>query len=221
MGSVSLGWNSPWRRLLIMSSVTIVNYGLGNIQAFVHIYQRLHIQVEIAETSSQLEKAEKLILPGVGAFDWAMKRLNDSGLRERLDHVVLHKHVPVLGVCVGMQMMAHRSEEGVLPGLGWIDADVVRFDPENSTSIPLPHMGWNDVQPLAIDGLFFDIEAPRYYFLHSYCIVPRCPDNILAIAHYGKSFTAAVCKKNIFGTQFHPEKSHHWGINLLKNFAEL
>lgn len=221
MGYVASGWHKAWRCLLIMPGVTLVNYGLGNIQAFAHIYQRLNIPVEIAETSSQLEKAEKLILPGVGAFDWAMKRLNDSGLREQLDHMVLHKQVPILGVCVGMQMMAHRSEEGVLPGLGWIDADVVRFDPANTGDIPLPHMGWNDVQPLSIDNLFLGIEAPCYYFLHSYCIVPSRPDNILATAHYGCDFTAAVCNNHIFGTQFHPEKSHQWGINLLKNFAEL
>lgn len=221
MDSVAAGWYTAWRCVLNMSGVTLVNYGLGNIQAFAHIYKRLNIPVEIAETSSQIENAEKLILPGVGAFDWAMKRLNDSGLREILDHVVLQKQVPILGVCVGMQMMAERSEEGVLPGLGWIDADVVRFDPVRIGDIPLPHMGWNDAQPLTFDSLFWGIEAPRYYFLHSYCIVPRRLDNILATAYYGCEFTAAVCDKHIFGTQFHPEKSHQWGIKLLKNFAEM
>jgi glutamine amidotransferase len=218
---VPLGEHAARRRLLIMAKVTLINYGLGNIQAFVHIFQRLNISFEIAETTDQVEKAEKLILPGVGAFDWAMKRLNDSGLRERLDQVVFRKQVPILGVCVGMQMMAQRSEEGALPGLGWIDADVVRFDPVSSAGVPLPHMGWNDVQPMTSDDLFTAIKAPRYYFLHSYCVVPRCPDNILATAHYGKSFTAAVRKGHIFGTQFHPEKSHQWGIDLLRNFAEL
>ena len=204
-----------------MASITVVNYGLGNIQAFAHIYQRLNISVEIAETAGQIEKAEKLILPGVGAFDWAMKRLNDSGLRDPLDQAVLQKQVPILGVCVGMQMMAQRSEEGALSGLGWVDADVVRFDPVNSSGIPLPHMGWNNVQPMAVDSLFSDINAPRYYFLHSYCVMPRSSEHTLATAHYGSSFTAAVRKNHIFGTQFHPEKSHQWGISLLKNFAGL
>lgn len=221
MGFITPGGHTAGWRLLIMSGVTLVNYGLGNIQAFAHIYKRLNIPVEIAETSSQLEKAEKLILPGVGAFDWAMKRLNESGLRDQLDHAVLQKQVPVLGVCVGMQMMAQRSEEGALPGLGWIDADVVRFEPVRASESPLPHMGWNDVQPLAVDNLFMGIESPRYYFLHSYCIVPRRPNNILATAYYGGDFTASVRNNHIFGTQFHPEKSHQWGINLLKNFAEL
>jgi glutamine amidotransferase len=221
VGSVALGGYTARRRLLIMANVTLVNYGLGNIQAFAHIYQRLNISVEIAETAGQIEKAEKLILPGVGAFDWAMKRLNDSGLRDPLDQAILQKRVPILGVCVGMQMMARCSEEGTLSGLGWIDADVVCFDPVSSSGIPLPHMGWNDVQPMSADCLFSGINAPLYYFLHSYCVVPRSPDNILATAHYGGSFTAAVRKDHIFGTQFHPEKSHQWGISLLRNFAEL
>lgn len=204
-----------------MSSVTLVNYGLGNIQAFAHIYQRLNIHVEVASSPEQLAKAEKIILPGVGAFDWAITRLNNSGLRDTLDELVLQKQVHVLGVCVGMQMMAQCSEEGSLPGLGWIDGEVARFKPVQTGDAPLPHMGWNDVQPVTAGNLFQGIEAPRYYFLHSYCIVPRNIDDVLASAVYGGKFTAAVSKGNIFGTQFHPEKSHQWGIDLLRNFAEL
>ncbi len=203
-----------------MPRVTLVSYGLGNIQAFVHIYQRLNIPVVVATTAEQLARAEKIILPGVGAFDWAMTRLNDSGLRKTLDELVLQQHVPVLGVCVGMQMMAHRSEEGELPGLGWIDAEVLRFDPEQIGQTPLPHMGWNDVRPAATDSLFRGIEAPRYYFLHSFHFVPRQPADVLATARYGSDFTAAVRSGHVFGTQFHPEKSHQWGIELLRNFAK-
>lgn len=203
-----------------MSTVTLVNYGLGNIQAFSHIYQRLNVPVVVATTSAQLARAEKIILPGVGAFDWAMTRLNDSGLRDTLDELALRQQVPVLGVCVGMQMMAQCSEEGKLPGLGWIDAEVARFDLAEINDAPLPHMGWNDVRSATTDCLFRGIEAPRYYFLHSYCVALRQPADVLATAHYGCDFTAAVRCGHLFGTQFHPEKSHQWGIDLLRNFAE-
>ncbi len=204
-----------------MARMTLVNYGLGNIQAFANIYRRLNIAIEVATTLEQLARAEKLILPGVGAFDWAMTRLNQSGLRDKLDELVLQQRVPVLGVCVGMQMMAHRSEEGELPGLGWIDAEVARFDLAQIKYSPLPHMGWNDVQPVVADSLFRGIEAPRYYFLHSYFIVPRQSNDVLATACYGSDFTAAIRSGHVFGTQFHPEKSHQWGIDLLRNFADI
>lgn len=118
-------------------------------------------------------------------------------------------------------MMAQRSEEGVLPGLGWIDGDVVYFRTESTGEAPLPHMGWNDVRPLESDSLFWDIGEPRYYFLHSYCVVPRNQANVLATAQYGCEFTAAIRNGHVFGTPFHPEKSHQWGIDLLRNFAEL
>lgn len=204
-----------------MASVTLVSYGLGNIQAFAHIYHRLGISVEIADTADRLARAERIILPGVGAFDWAMARLLRSGLRETLDDLVLNRGVPVLGVCVGMQMMAQRSEEGVLAGLGWIEGDVVRFREETVKETGLPHMGWNDLSLSSSGGLFRDIVSPRYYFLHSYFVAPRNPEHVLATAFYGGEFAAAIGHRNIFGTQFHPEKSHAWGIELLRNFAEV
>ena len=202
-----------------MPDVTLVNYGLGNIQAFAHIYQRLNLSVEVATTPEQLAGAKRLILPGVGAFDWAMARLNLSGMREALDKAVLYRKVPVLGVCVGMQMMAERSDEGKEPGLGWIKGDVRAFESLSEKRLPLPHMGWNDVSAVSADCLFAGIEAPKYYFLHSYCIVPRDYADALASADYGGGFVSAVRHNNIFGTQFHPEKSHGWGIELLRNFA--
>lgn len=202
-----------------MADVTLVHYGLGNIQAFANIYQRLNLAVEVATTAAQLEQAQRLILPGVGAFDWAMARLNASGMREALDGAVLNRKVPVLGVCVGMQMMAERSDEGVEPGLGWIKGDVKAFDFHSDGRLPLPHMGWNDIDPVSNDCLFAGIEAPKYYFLHSYCIVPTHGADALATADYGNRFVSAVRHDNIFGTQFHPEKSHNWGIDLLRNFA--
>lgn len=203
-----------------MTTVTLVGYGLGNIQAFANIYHRLNIPVVIASNANQLLGAEKLILPGVGAFDWAMARLNESGMRARLDELVLHQKIPVLGVCVGMQMMANRSEEGEIPGLGWIDAEVVRFQLAQVSHAPLPHMGWNDVNFLREDPLFVGISSPRFYFLHSYHFLAHHDSQILATTDYGHSFTSIASSSHIYGVQFHPEKSHHWGVQLLKNFAE-
>ena len=203
-----------------MTTVTLVGYGLGNIQAFANIYHRLNIPVVIASNANQLLGAEKLILPGVGAFDWAMARLNESGMRARLDELVLHQKTPVLGVCVGMQMMANRSEEGEISGLGWIDAEVVRFQLPQVRHAPLPHMGWNDVNFLREDPLFVGISSPRFYFLHSYHFLAHHDSQILATTDYGHSFTSIASSSHIYGVQFHPEKSHHWGVQLLKNFAE-
>jgi glutamine amidotransferase len=202
--------------------IALVNYGLGNIQAFTNIYRRLNIPIMVASTSAQLIDAEKIILPGVGAFDWAMERLNESGMRECLDDLVLVQRRPVLGVCVGMQMMAKRSDEGKLPGLGWIDASVRRFDERCfSQQTHLPHMGWNDVSPVNWECLFRGLTLPRFYFLHSFYFVPADTGVQLSLTEYGNSFASAVRLGNVYGTQFHPEKSHQWGIQLLKNFAEL
>ena len=202
--------------------ITIIDYGLGNIQAFANIYQRLNIPVAVAKTDSELAGAERIILPGVGAFDWAMTRLEESGMRACLDDLVMVKKRPVLGVCVGMQMMARSSDEGKLPGLGWIDAEVKRFDERGfRQQTHLPHMGWNDVCPVDQGNLFKGIPAPRFYFLHSYYFAPATPDSVLAQTDYNGYFASAVRAGNVFGTQFHPEKSHQCGIQLLKNFAEL
>jgi imidazole glycerol-phosphate synthase subunit HisH len=202
--------------------VTIVNYGLGNIQAVVNIYKRLNLPVAVADSTVELARAEKIILPGVGAFDWAMTKLHESGMRECLDDMVIVKKRPVLGICVGMQMMARRSDEGELPGLGWIDAEVKRFDETTfDQKTHLPHMGWNDVQPRDTGCLFKGMPSPRFYFLHSYYFAPGNPGDVLAITDYNGSFASAVRSGNVFGSQFHPEKSHQWGIQLLKNFAEM
>jgi len=203
-----------------MAEVTVVDYGLGNIRAFLHIYNRLNIAASVATTPEQVADARRLILPGVGAFDWAMAQLARSGMRAALDHAVLEMKRPVLGVCVGMQMMASSSEEGNLAGLGWIDATVRRFDERTLAGKPLPHMGWNDVHTGSLVSLFKGMSAPRYYFLHSYYFAPNDPLDARATADYGGEFAAAVGRGNIYGTQFHPEKSHRWGVELLRNFAE-
>ena len=203
--------------------IGIVNYGLGNIQAFANIYKRLNIDSGIASSSDDLKDVTGIILPGVGAFDWAMARLNKSGMREVLDDLVMHQKKPVIGICVGMQMMANGSDEGELEGLGWIDAEVKKFDRSKfDQKILLPHMGWNNVNPQGQDLLFNDLQiAARFYFLHSYYFVPHNPENVLAVTDYHSSFASAVRSENVFGVQFHPEKSHHWGIQLLENFAEI
>jgi imidazole glycerol-phosphate synthase subunit HisH len=202
--------------------ISIVNYGVGNVHAIQNIYKRLNIAAAITSSPEQLRAAERIVLPGVGAFDWAMKRLNESGMREALDEAVLRGRRPVLGICVGMQMMALRSDEGVVPGLGWIDAEVKKFDHASFTQkTHLPHMGWNSVEPRKQDGLFRHLgSTARFYFLHSYYFVPHNEADVLAITNYNGRYASGVGSGNIFGVQFHPEKSHQWGIQLLKNFAE-
>lgn len=203
--------------------ITIVDYGLGNIQAFLNAYKRLNIEAKTAQTADDLLNATKVILPGVGHFDHAMRRLEESGMRKTLDDLALDKGVPVLGVCVGMQMLARSSEEGELPGLGWIDGRVRGFASwEDAADLPLPHMGWNDVRPTAVNPLFDGLESDaRFYFLHSYFFECAKAEDALAVAPYGGEFNCAVNSRNIYGVQFHPEKSHHFGTQLLKNFAEL
>lgn len=203
--------------------ITVVDYGLGNIAAICNIYHRLDIPVRTAPNAAALAGAERLILPGVGAFDWAMSRLHASGMREALDELVLIEKRPVLGICVGMQMLARGSDEGAAPGLGWIDAQVRLFDESRlSGATHLPHMGWNDVQPTRPESLFSGLDTDaRFYFLHSYYFAPGDPDDVAAVADYGGPFCCAVRRENVMGVQFHPEKSHQWGIRLLKNFSEL
>jgi imidazole glycerol-phosphate synthase subunit HisH len=203
--------------------ITIVDYGLGNIQAITNIYRRLDIPVTSAHNAATLAQAERIVLPGVGAFDWAMSRLNASGMRETLDRLVLEDKRPVIGICVGMQMLARSSEEGNQNGLGWIDAAVRLFDESRFVGpTHLPHMGWNDVAPTGSDPLFAGLqEDARFYFLHSYYFAPHQPTDVLATTEYGGEFCCAVRHGNVIGVQFHPEKSHQWGIRLLKNFAEL
>ena len=203
--------------------ITIVDYGLGNILAFANVYKKLNIPISVAKNASDLKVASKVILPGVGAFDHAIERLNQSGMRETLDEIVLHDRMPVLGICVGMQMLACSSEEGRLPGLGWIDGHVKKFDLSNLThSTRLPHMGWNDVTPVAGSGLFNGLESDaRFYFLHSYFFECEQQESIVATCSYGMNFSCAVRSGNVYGAQFHPEKSHHYGALLLKNFADM
>ena len=199
--------------------VAIVNYGLGNINAFLSIYNELEIEAKAVSSPAELRKASKIILPGVGSFDWAMTLLNQSGMRETLDDLVLNKNVPVLGICVGMQIMAKFSDEGKLAGLGWIDSKVTKFNFDNSKI--LPHMGWNRVNFNKNSPLLKNLTNPEFYFLHSYYFKKNNNNFELGITNYYKNFCSVINSNNIYGTQFHPEKSHLNGITLLKNFNSL
>jgi len=202
--------------------IAIIDYGLGNVQAFVNVYRRLQIPVYVATDAQALSEATKLILPGVGAFDHAMERLNASGMREKLDELVLQKHAPVLGICVGMQILASSSDEGTWPGLGWIPGRVRTLaEVCLSEKFPLPHMGWNDVNVAKPSPLFVGLENyARFYFLHSYYFQCDQSEHIIATTAYALDFACAIANGNVYGVQFHPEKSHSVGVNLLKNFAE-
>jgi glutamine amidotransferase len=203
--------------------ITIIDYGVGNISAFQNVYKRLDIPTQIAKSVEDLQEVEKLILPGVGSFDYAMSQLNQSGMRERLDELVLVQKIPVIGICVGMQMMGLQSDEGQLEGLKWIDANIRKFDESTlHQRTKLPHMGWNDVFPKNAHPLFEGLEKDSiFYFLHSYYFECNNKEDILATSDYGVSFTSAAHHDNIFGIQFHPEKSHQYGEKLLHNFAKL
>lgn len=203
--------------------ITIIDYGLGNIRAFLNVYKRHNIEARTARSADELAGATKVILPGVGAFDHAMERLEQSGMRATLDDLVLERRAPVLGVCVGMQMLAHGSDEGKRPGLGWIDGHVRAFRSwEPARRLPVPHMGWNDVRPTSGSGLFRDLDSEaRFYFLHSFFFECAQPEDVRAVSPYGADFSSAVGHGNVHGVQFHPEKSHHFGTRLLRNFAEL
>ena len=203
--------------------ITIIDYGVGNINAFVNVYKRVDVPVKIAKTAADLEGAEKLILPGVGHFDHAMNQLNNSGMREKLDDLVLNQKIPVIGICVGMQMMANNSDEGEVEGLKWIDATVKKFDETKIHQVTrLPHMGWNDVKPVKDISLFQGLEKEAiFYFLHTYYFHCNQAQDILAVSEYGGEFASAAHHDNIFGIQFHPEKSHSYGATLLHNFAKL
>jgi glutamine amidotransferase len=203
--------------------ITLIDYGVGNINAFVNVYKRVDIPVKVAKNAQDLEDAQKLILPGVGHFDHAMSQLNNSGMRAKLDELVLEKKIPVIGICVGMQMMGNYSDEGKLEGLKWIDASVKKFDETKINQVTrLPHMGWNDVKPKKDLALFKGLEQDAiFYFLHTYYFECNNPDDIMAVSDYGIEFACAAHHENKYGIQFHPEKSHHYGETLLHNFAKL
>ena len=201
--------------------IGVVDYGFGNIKAIGNIYKTLNVPFLIAQKPEDLEKADKFILPGVGAFDSAMKALIDSGMKDALETLVIKDKKPVLGICVGMQLLANASDEGELPGLGWVPGKIKKFDPTIAGNIQIPHMGWNSINTVKNDILFNGVDLNQgYYFLHSYYFLNDNPQDAIAMADHGVTFCCSVKSDNVLGVQFHPEKSHANGIQLLKNFSD-
>ncbi|MFW9963993.1 MAG: imidazole glycerol phosphate synthase subunit HisH [Candidatus Sifarchaeia archaeon] len=201
--------------------ITIVDFDMGNLGSIQNMLSRLGFESEISSDLERIRDAEKLILPGVGAFDMAMTNLEERGLIPVLNDLVLKKKVTVLGICLGMQLLSKRSEEGELSGLGWIDAETIRFKFSPDQNLRIPHMGWNIIDVQQESCLFKDMyKEPRFYFVHSYHVKCSSKDSILTTTQYGIEFTSSVMKENVYGTQFHPEKSHKFGMKVLQNFAE-
>lgn len=203
--------------------ITIIDYGSGNIKAIANIYEKLKVAYSIASVPEQVIGAKKIFLPGVGAFDETISKLDSTGFREVLDKEVLENNVPIMGICVGMQILADSSEEGTCKGLGYIKGKVKKIDANTILHKPkLPHLGWNSIEIIKNNVLLREIDPKfGFYFLHSYYFECEDQNNVLATTKYGATFASAVHSENIFGIQFHPEKSHHNGVKLLHNFAKL
>lgn len=202
--------------------VVIVDYKLGNLGSIYNMLRRLGASVVISDKSDEIRQAEKIILPGVGSFDGGMENLNRSGLRPLLEELVLEKRVPTLGVCLGMQLLTRGSEEGTEPGLGWVSGRTVAFEkPANNPAIKIPHMGWNSIAVKRPDPILTGLTQARFYFVHAYHVKCDDPSNVLAHTEHGEQFVSVYRYGNIWGTQFHPEKSHRFGMKLLANFVEM
>ena len=202
-------------------TITIVNYGMGNLGSIVNMLKKIGVAAIVTSEPAAVASAQKLILPGVGSFDGAMENLHATGLVEALEKAVRVEATPILGLCLGMQLFTQNSEEGQRPGLGWIDAQTVRFKFDGRDGLKVPHMGWSVIRARPDDALFRmrDNRTPRFYFAHSYYVVTEHESDILAEADYGHPFVAAVQHENVVGLQFHPEKSHSFGFDVLRNFA--
>jgi glutamine amidotransferase len=202
--------------------ITVIDYGVGNLASIQTILRRLGHPAVISADPAIVAAADKLILPGVGAFDYGMNRLRDSGMMEALSHRVIERRTPILGICLGAQLLTQRSDEGELPGLGWFDAETVSFDRSKHThSERIPHMGWTDLEIIRPHPLLTDLpEEPRFYFVHSFHLQCHHEEQIIATAHHGYSFAAGIARGHIAGVQFHPEKSHKFGMKVLDNFAK-
>lgn len=202
--------------------VTIVDCGIGNIRSVQRMFEAVEGTAKIVTTPDAIRGARKVVLPGVGAFDAGMRALRDGGWIEALNEAALERRIPILGICLGMQLLCRRSEEGSAAGLGWIAADVVRIDPGDQTHLKLPHMGWTLTRPTKANPIIpLDGPDQRYYYVHKYRAVCDRAEDVLATALYGTEFTSAAHRDNIYGVQFHPEKSHRYGMGLMRRFLTL
>jgi imidazole glycerol-phosphate synthase subunit HisH len=202
--------------------IIIVDYGMGNLQSVKRKFGRIGVASEISNAPARILNAEKLVLPGVGHFEKATKDLKSTGLWDALNEAVLVKKTPILGICLGLQLMAKHSEEGDVEGLGWFNADVIRFRVKDQLRHKVPHMGWNSISQTRPNALFEGLPAnPEFYFVHSFHIQSHDPAEVLNYTHYEYDFPSAMHKNNIIGVQYHPEKSHDLGERMMLNFANL
>ena len=202
--------------------IYIVDYGMGNLGSVFNMFKKIGVASKITSNLEEIKDAQKILLPGVGAFDNAMKRLNDSGIRAVLDTKVLQDKIPVLGICLGMQLLTNGSEEGKESGLGWINANAKRFRFSKEEKLKVPHMGWNLVAKSTESKLTEHFaEEPRFYFVHSYYVEVENQKNSILKTNFGLEFDSAIQNDNIYGAQFHPEKSHKFGMKLFENFAKI
>ncbi len=203
--------------------IAIIDYGMGNLGSIANMLKKIGAEAVVTSDIGAIKRADRLILPGVGAFDAGVRNLSDRGLSGVLTEKVIAGQAPILGICLGMQLMTKNSEEGVSSGLCWIDAETVRFrfDGEGK-GLKVPHMGWNQVRPVRESPLFENtVDQQRFYFVHSYHVVCSDENDVVAKTHHGYDFASAMQKGNIMGVQFHPEKSHRFGMKLLRRFAGL
>lgn len=200
--------------------IAVLDYGIGNVTSIVNMLKKINVDAFVTSDKAIIEKCHKIILPGIGSFDYCMQQLKAAHFFNLLQQKVLDEKIPLLGVCVGCQMLMQKSEEGAEDGLGWIKGQVIKFNNDKlPANFKIPHMNWTDVNPIAGCELYKGIEEPRFYFVHSYHL--QCEDdrNITATANYGYDFAASVAEGNIMGVQFHPEKSHRFGMQLYSNFV--
>ena len=204
--------------------IAIVDYGMGNLGSIANMLKKLGAPARISSDPAEIASAEKLILPGVGAFDAAMERIDEAGFRAVLNERALQARVPMLGICLGMQLLTQSSEEGQRPGLGWIDARTLAFNDRVDEKLRVPHMGWNVVDTAASSPLTAGLDSDdetRFYFVHSYFVQCANDADVILTTDYGRTFHSGLRRDNIYGVQFHPEKSHRYGMKLLGAFAEL
>ncbi len=202
--------------------VTVISYGVGNIGSILNMLKRIGVKACVASTAVEVEAADKIILPGVGSFDTAMAKIRELDLVDVLNYKALDQKIPLLGICLGMQLLTNGSEEGEAKGFGWIDADTVKFRFSSNETLKIPHMGWNSVHLCNKSQLTVDLpDDTRFYFVHSYYVRVHDENCSIMKTRHGIEFDSAIQNDNIFGAQFHPEKSHKFGMSLLKNFTKL